>query len=235
MTPVKDRAEIPPSEYKPSIRPASRRQTLAYGSRTTYKDDIVETHQDLESLSDDQGPDIDSPSARPKCTGIKATKTTQQEQARRDNAGKGHKQRAPYCTHKCLQGVLQCSGLDPECPNRALHPSTKHLRHMIDAPTLCTLLRNQLDSDMDHNCTPLDIYGARGALFKLTLASYSYTFVGKGTVRAFAQDLRYEGLIYRQLYTLQGTSIPVYIGNIEYIYLYDYNLSVEIIHFLLLY
>ena len=56
-------------------------------------------------------------------------------------------------------------------PNRALHPSTKRLRHMIDAPTLCTFLRNQLDSDADHICTPLDIQGAQAALFKLTLAS----------------------------------------------------------------
>lgn len=234
MTPIKYKAETPPSEYKPPGRPASRRQTLAARSRTTCKDDTVETPQDPESSSDDQPPDPESPSARPRHTGVKATKATQQEQAGRDNAGKGHKQRVPYCTHKCLQGVVRRSRLDPECPNRALHPSTKRLRHMIDAPTLSTLLRNQLDSDMDHNCTPLDIQGARGALFKLTLASHGYTFVGKGTVRAFVPDLRHEGRIYRQLRTLQGTSVPICLGNIDCIYPYELDIDVEIIHFLLL-
>ena len=105
---------------------------------------------------------------------------------------------------------------------------------MIDAPTLYTLLRIQLDWDMDHNYTPLDIQGARGALFKLTLASHGYTFVGKGTVRAFVPDLRHEGRIHRQLRTLQGTSVPVCLGNIDCIYPYDLDIDVEIIHFLLL-
>ena len=242
MTPIKEKAEPPQSDYKPSrrleVRPAessnrtsSRLQAL---SRTNCNLDPVVTRHDPESSSDEQLTYPESPSARARPTGSKATKATDQARAGRDNAGEGHKHNLPYCTHKCLQGVAQRGRLDPECPNRALHPSTKRLRHTIDAATFSTLLRNQLDSDMDHNCTPLGIQGARGALFKLTLASHGYTLIGKGTVRAFARDLRHEGGIYRQIRTLQGTVVPVCLGNIDCIYPYDLDIDVEIVHFLLL-
>ncbi|KAM0800506.1 hypothetical protein BDR22DRAFT_962952 [Usnea florida] len=172
---IEYKAETPPSEYKHPGRPTSPRQTLVDRSRGSCKDDAAETQQDPEPLSDDQLTDTESPSARPR--------------HRRSRTG----------------GVLQRSRPDPECPNRALHQSTKRLRHMIDGPTLCTLLRNQLDSGMDYNFTPLDI-----------------------------QDLRHEGRIYQQLRTLQGTCIPVCLGNIDCIYPYDLDIDVEIIHFLLL-
>jgi hypothetical protein len=51
----------------------------------------------------------------------------------------------------------------------------------------------------EHCCEPLGKQGARGALFKITLASHGYTFVGKGTVEAFVPDLRHEGQVYERL------------------------------------
>ena len=246
MTPLKIKAEAPSSEYKPprarNSRPdVSSGDKMTLRPRKTCKDDPAQAQRDPESSSDERDPTAESPSARAKSTGSKAMKINTQTQAARDNAGTGqHKQQRqqhqhlPYCTHKCLRGILQGDRLDPQCPNRALHPSTLGLRHTIDAPTLRILLRNQLDSDMDNNCTPLNIQGARGALFKLTLASHGYTLVGKGTVRAFVPDLNHEGRIYRQLRRLQGTCVPVCIGNIDCIYPYEYDLGVQIVHFLLL-
>ena len=249
MTPLKPKVEGPSSEYKParkrdldpgesSSRKRSLRQPHVDASRVSCHDDAIQNRQDPETSSDEQDTSAESPSARAKMRGSKATKATIHAQAAIDNAGNGQQQQQhhhiPYCTHKCLRGLLQRDRLDPQCPNRALHPSTKGLRHTIDAATLRILLRNQLDTDMDHNCTPLDIQGARGALFKLTLASHGYTLVGKGTVRAFIPDLRHEGRIYSHLRKLQGTCVPVCLGNFDCIYPYEYDIGVEIVHFLLL-
>ena len=52
---------------------------------------------------------------------------------------------------------------------------------------------------MDLNCEPLHQQGVRGVLFRIKLASYGYAFAGKGTVEAFAPDLRHEGHIYELL------------------------------------
>ena len=248
MTPLKPKVEGPSSEYKPARKPdlkssesssrkGSLRQPRFDASRVSCNDDGVQNLQDPETSSDEQDRNPESPSARAKSTRSKATKATTHTQAARDNAGHRQQQQhqhLPYCTHKCLRGLLQRDRLDPQCPNRALHPSTKGLRHSIDAPTLRILLRNQLDADMDHNCTPLDIQGARGALFKLTLASHGYTLVGKGTVRAFIPDLCHEGRIYEHLRKLQGACVPVCVGNLDCIYPYEYDIGVEIVHFLLL-
>ena len=249
MTPSKSKPEAPTSGYKParkldlssiegSSRKASLRQPHANVSRVRCDndDDAVRNWQDPDTSADEQDASAESPSARAKMRSSKATKAATDAQAARDNAGDGQQQHRhlPYCTHQCLRGLVQRNRLDPQCPNRALHPATKGLRHTIDAPTLRILLRNQLDTDMDHNCTPLDIQGARGALFKLTLASHGYTLVGKGTVRAFVPDLCHEGRIYGHLRKLQGTCVPVCLGNFDCIYPYEYDIDVEIVHFLLL-
>lgn len=248
MTPLKPKAEGPSSAYKParkldlgsgegSSRRESLRSSRVNASRVSCGDDAVQNLQDSETSSDEQDANAESPSARAKMRGSAATKAATHAHAARDNAGHGQQQQQhhlPYCTHKCLRGLLQRDRLDPQCPNRGLHPSTKRLRHTIDAPTLRVLLRNQLDTDMDHNCTPLDIQGARGALFKLTLASHGYTLVGKGTVRAFIPDLCHEGRVYGRLRKLQGTCVPVCLGSLDCIYPYEYDIGVEIVHFLLL-
>ncbi|CAG8981850.1 hypothetical protein HYALB_00014002 [Hymenoscyphus albidus] len=49
----------------------------------------------------------------------------------------------------------------------------------------------------------------------MTLESYGYTFVAKGTVTAFTAKLKHEGLVYRHLDEVQGKLIPVYLGNIS--------------------
>jgi hypothetical protein len=87
---------------------------------------------------------------------------------------------------------------------------------------------------MDHNCEPLHKQGARGALFRITLASYGYVFVGKGTVEAFVPDLRHEGHIYKLLRRVQGLATPVCLDNIDLKRTYYLDVGVRIIHMLLM-
>ena len=51
--------------------------------------------------------------------------------------------------------------------------------------------------------------------FKVTLLAYGYTFISKGTVRAFVNALEHEAAVYKRLGPLQGTHIPVFLGSID--------------------
>jgi hypothetical protein len=93
---------------------------------------------------------------------------------------------------------------------------------------------HQLAQDPDNGCEPLGKQGTRGALFKLTLDSYGYTFVGKGTVVAFKARLKYEGSVYRHQKEVQGEFIPVYLGNISLTRAYFLDFKVRIVHMLLM-
>ncbi|KAK9243289.1 hypothetical protein V1506DRAFT_445574, partial [Lipomyces tetrasporus] len=53
------------------------------------------------------------------------------------------------------------------------------------------------------------------ALFKLTLFSYGYTFVGKGTTDRLWAEVRTEADIYRVLQKAQGSAVPVFLGTID--------------------
>ncbi|KAK8038582.1 hypothetical protein PG993_006993 [Apiospora rasikravindrae] len=61
------------------------------------------------------------------------------------------------------------------------------------------LLWEQLEQSLDDGIIPLDDGGARSVLFKVTLLAYGYTFVSKGTVQAFVEDLGHEAAVYRRL------------------------------------
>jgi hypothetical protein len=94
------------------------------------------------------------------------------------------------------------------------------------------LVQSQLTADMDRNCEPLGKQGTRGALFKITLASFGYTFVGKGTVQAFVPDLLHEGKMYGLLTHAQGSTVPVYLGNMDLERTYYLDVGVRIVHML---
>jgi hypothetical protein len=104
---------------------------------------------------------------------------------------------------------------------------------MLDQKTLARLMLYQLAQDPDNGCEPLGKQGTRSALFKLTLESYGYTFVAKGTVTAFKADLKHEGLVYRHLSEVQGNLIPVYLGNISLLCPYFLDVRVRVVHMLL--
>ena len=93
-------------------------------------------------------------------------------------------------------------------------------------------MSRQLAEDPDNGCEPLGKQGARGTLFRLTLEWYRYTFVAKGTVKAFEAKLKREGLVYQHLDEVQGELVPVYPGNISLVRPYLLGFRVRIVHML---
>ena len=146
------------------------------------------------------------------------------------------RQTRPFCTQQCLRGLLKGWLLDLACPNISDHRGGKHgtTRHQLNHGTFLALLRQQLAHTLDKDCQPLGLQGARGALFKVTLASHGYTVVAKGTVRAFVKDLQHEVRVYQRLEPIQGFSVPVCLGNIDLAEPYYYDMGVRIIHMMLL-
>lgn len=140
-----------------------------------------------------------------------------------------------YCTQACLLGMVRHSAIDENCPNAAFHPRNKKFAnlHLIGQKKFRKLIHNQLATTLNRNITDLRINGSRGMLFKLVLESHGYVFVGKGTIDVFVPDLRHEGGMYRRLESLQGTDIPVYLGNIDLVRRW-YDLGICILHMLLL-
>lgn len=130
-----------------------------------------------------------------------------------------------YCTQKCLAELTRGPPLDKNCPNVKRHPRRKG-KHAIDLAKFIELVQRQLGECVDRNCEPLNL---RGALFKIRLVSHDYVFVGKGTVYAF---VLHEGCIYERLELLQGTAIPIHLGNIDLIEKYYLDLGVVIRHML---
>ncbi|KAI4156942.1 MAG: hypothetical protein L6R39_000894 [Caloplaca ligustica] len=121
-----------------------------------------------------------------------------------------------FCTQRCLLGLTSRSAMDKMCPNYALHPKGKAGDvHALTRPLLARHIRQQLATDLDDYCVDLYKQGATGRLFKLTLVSHGYTFVGKGTVKGYIARSKFEGRVYNHLKARQGQSIPVHLGNID--------------------
>ncbi|KAF9878762.1 hypothetical protein CkaCkLH20_03662 [Colletotrichum karsti] len=109
--------------------------------------------------------------------------------------------------------------------------------HLIDHTGFMKLLGEQLERTLDDGVTPLGRGGARGVLFRVSLLAYGYTFVSKGTVRAFIKDLQHEAAVYKRLRPIQGKHVPVYLGAIDLrpmnrTYYYDHRVYVVHMTFL---
>ena len=231
--------------------------------RRRVGDEPVKEHaqRDPGESSDDESardlPDTPSPTERrarrggSEGQGGQGTRRSQRILAQRPRGGGGgrgasndNEQGRPYCTQKCLLGLVKGGVLDPRCPNMSLHsrqpnnhrshcrgPSRACARHPIDHAEFLELLWEQLERSLDDGITPLGHGGARGVLFKVTLLAYGYTFVSKGTVRAFAKDLEHEAAVYKRLQPIQGRHVPVFLGAIDLrsmnrIYYYDHRVYV---------
>ena len=106
---------------------------------------------------------------------------------------------------------------------------------MLEEVSFKRCLLAQLHLTLDDEIEPLHIQGARGALFKITLASHGYTLVAKGTVETFKPDLLHEGRMYRCIQQLQGDVIPVYLGNVDLQgRCYYLDVGVHIVHMMFL-
>ena len=87
-----------------------------------------------------------------------------------------------FCTQRCLHGLQQDGLLDDACLNVMLHKQGGDgRRHAIDPTSLVQLVKQQLNDNIDWNCTPMGGCEASEAPFKVTYAKYGYTVVGKGT------------------------------------------------------
>ncbi|KAL8647563.1 MAG: hypothetical protein Q9210_005485 [Variospora velana] len=231
----KDRSYSGPKEPDSYRTPVKTRK----GQQQSCKPDLTHTAND-HGDSDDEAPDRDHDVAP--AQGPSTLKVTSHSQGKK-TSGKGatssgkqqqQKQQGLYCTQSCLLGLVQGHSVDEACPNASLHPRGKQGRsHSLTKGKLCKLLRVQLARTMSQDCENLRLNGARGMLFKLSLASHGYTFVGKATIEYWIPELTHEGRVYHRLRKLQGHLIPVYLGNIDLDTPW-YGPGVHLVHMLLM-
>ncbi|KAK1973590.1 hypothetical protein LZ30DRAFT_641632 [Colletotrichum cereale] len=276
---VPDEERQPPESspgYEPkAYKDADRSPCLIRRKRRGHARDghaREKARRDTDESSDDESrryvPDTPTPTERrtrgrdPQSQGDQGSQAPRRSQrilARRprgggEGGGGSKNEHKPYCTQKCLLGLVRGGVLDSGCPNNFLHsrkPSDdrRHdhssgradaradTRHPIDHTGFLKLLREQLERTLDDGITPLGQGGARGVLFKVSLLAYGYTFVSKGTVRAFIKDLEHEAAVYERLWPIQGTRVPVFLGAIDLrplkrIYYYDHRVYVVHMTFL---
>jgi hypothetical protein len=157
----------------------------------------IKVYKDLQSPSgsSDESSDIETPSKPRTCTvqsGFRLSYTINISQAAGSNIC--YQQ---YCIQACLLGLARRHPLDKACPNisvyHALGPSSYY---SLDCKTLAQLILYQLAQDPDNRYKLLGKQGACSTLFRLTLDIYRYTFVAKGTVRAFKANLKYKDIVY---------------------------------------
>ncbi|KAI6506875.1 hypothetical protein MCOR10_011352 [Pyricularia oryzae] len=234
-------------DRSPYLLRRRRRRRVADEPKKEY-----EHREPGESSDDESGPDLpDTPSPterrmRQEGRGGQGARRSERILAQRPRGGSGgsNEQDRPYCTQKCLLGLVKGGLLDAKCPNMALHirqpsshsnrdsgPSRACLRHQIDQTEFVNLLFKQLERTLDNGITPLGHGGARGVLFKVCLVDYGYTIVGKGTVKAFVKDLEHEAAVYTRLQPIQGVYVPVFLGVIDLrlmkkVYYYDHRVYV---------
>ncbi|KAL3469056.1 hypothetical protein BJX99DRAFT_242176 [Aspergillus californicus] len=137
-----------------------------------------------------------------------------------------------YCSQQCLLGLIKGGTLDRKCPNVSDHGVD---RHRLTPATLIRHLDRQFFSDHQQldtqlGCESLHVHGSRGALFKITLWSHGYTFVGKGTPIEFVAGSKHEELIYSHLAPIQGLFVPVLLGSLRLRHPFSYDGIAEIVH-----
>ncbi|KAM3552241.1 hypothetical protein MY1884_003652 [Beauveria asiatica] len=149
----------------------------------------------------------------------KGEKDSSRKSKERGTEGSAPAPTKQYCTQACLLGLKLGRELDSRCPNVLYHGVGGNTRHPIDAQELTELMSEQLRQDPYGSCDALigrRKYGSSGVLFKLELARFGYTFVGKGTVSARPRRLEHECSIYQRLEKLQGDVVPVHLGRVSF-------------------
>ncbi|KAJ6149209.1 hypothetical protein N7471_000408 [Penicillium samsonianum] len=88
--------------------------------------------------------------------------------------------------------------------------------------------------DLELGCESLPIHGTCGALFKVTLLSHGYTFVGKGAPIEFVEHAQHEECVYSRLRPIQGVHVPVLPGGLPLRQPFSYDGIAEIVHLMLM-
>lgn len=248
---------IPPgSEYSSSEHASSSPGYLPYSSPAespTEEGSRVRTRSQVgcapfDGMGREDFPDSDSDPASPEpglqrkrgFSQIASSPPTQQStrrtNTRRSKGGQSYEHTNKFCTQQCLLG-LQKGGasLDENCPNVNLHQQGQdNNQHQISADGLVQALKQQLDENIDHNCTPIGQCGSYGAPFKITSTAYGYTVIGKGTTTWLWKEVSHEADIYHVLRRAQGSTVPVFLGSIDLAKTYFLHGAGEIRHMLLM-
>ena len=234
--PITERKELVASPYQPSIKrfrnrfpktPEIFRSRKAHGRTFGSCAPASDSHRETGS-PDSSDSENDSGGPTPQPTPSKPPKQAASNVAGKQKEGTGKERQ--YCTQRCLMGIMGQGEFDDQCPNVLEHAreSTDH-HHSLDSQDFLWLMQQQLTKNRDDDCYPLWIQGARGAMFKVSLASHGYTVAAKATVFAFVTDLKHEQAVYECLRTLQGTYVPVCLGGVD-LHVPYYHRGVELIH-----
>ena len=160
----------------------------------------------------------------------------------------------PYCTQACLLGLVRGLPLDKNCPNVALHRARWQTHngngnakaqaandindfHQLTVAALGERIGAQMRASLSTNCECLlrtGQWGRYGVLFKLAVADYGYTFVGKSVEKNNVGVLRHEAAVYRSLQPLQGVLIPVFLGIVDMQREVTLNNLAEVTHLMLM-
>ncbi|KAF6527438.1 hypothetical protein HZS61_010482 [Fusarium oxysporum f. sp. conglutinans] len=200
---------IAPTTYKDVDRTPSVPRRRTRRTAAVEVSDRILRRDDRREPSDDESapgpPDTPTPSAP---TARLGSRRSQRIALRLRSSGResGQGQGRQYCTQQCLLRLKTGGYLDLDCPNAVLHKATAggkgcpngRIRHPISYQKWFEHLRKQLVYSLDDGIVPLGMGGARGVLFQVTLLKYGYTFVSKGTVRAFIPDLQHEAAVYER-------------------------------------
>ncbi|OJD26199.1 hypothetical protein ACJ73_02430 [Blastomyces percursus] len=230
--------DIPTSEFKPSTQ-SRQEYCRASPIRTRSKSAIIATcnpSRGSRSSSDDDsgdGFDPNTPSRRPPESRLPHPSVSSPLLATQKSQGSSSKGKSrQYCTQKCLLGLIRGWKLDRKCPNVSEHGIDQH---QLNRTALMRLLNDQLSSHIlwpgtKLGCESLHVHGSRGALFKITLWSHGYTFVGKGSPIEFVDSLKNEEVVYSRLTPIQGTFVPVLLGSLRLHRPFSYDGIAEIVH-----
>ncbi|KAK1657518.1 hypothetical protein BDP55DRAFT_567084 [Colletotrichum godetiae] len=217
---VRKGKELRASPYKPQRWRGFKRSPIRTRSRCKQPDSTAK-HRD--ESGDDEEETPPSPTPTRFHTDEKAvTKSTRAGSDRRQaQLGKGGQQHGqtkqsiqdrPFCTPKCLLGLVNGWPVDKHCQNFRDH-GHQHLNRL----DFLRLIRIQLAEDRgrDADAAPLHLSGSIGSLFKVRLSSYGYTLVAKGVESLDLDRLKHENKIYDRLRPIQGRHVPVCLGRVD--------------------
>ena len=232
ISPEERRATPPSSIYKPPSYPVDLGSPCITRRRALVAQSAEVIHSSFQSTSSSSGDSVNGTHHSVPVFQTPSRQGRTQKRKRTSTQGTAEQgESRQYCTQRCLLSLRRGQSLDLTCPNLEQHRQQPGDRvHCLDLRSFHRRLQSQLVADMDHHCQPLGKQGARGALFKITLVSHGYTFVAKGTVPAFVVDLRHEGRMYDRLESLQGSAVPVCLGNMDLKRTYFLDVGVKIVH-----
>ncbi len=234
--------DIPVSDFKPATQsrdnylrmsPVRTRSRAILAGVDSCKP-LQHTIQSDDDENSDGGFDPNTPSRSPREPGA-ANSSSRRAATEASRVTSTRETVREYCTQRCLRGLRTQAPLDPTCPNASDHGAD---RHRLNPAALIRRLSEQfspqdLHSDTQLGCKSLHTHGTRGALFKVTLLSHGYTFVGKGVPAEFVAGSKHEESVYAHLTDIQGTHVPVVLGGLD-VPLFYYDGIVQIARLMLM-